>query len=98
MKTAGGMSECCWMLLNVTESPGATVPGDASAVIVIGIRLACVGIRLLTQALSKVAALAGLAGSKKALAATANTARTADLRRFLITPSSVAIPFAIANP
>ena len=36
-----------------------------------GIRLACVGIRLFTQALSKVTALAGLAGSKKTLAATA---------------------------
>ena len=65
MKTAGGMSACCWMLLKVTVPPGATGFGDVVAVMVMGIRLDCVGIRLLTQALSKVAALAGLAGSKR---------------------------------
>ena len=95
MNTAGGIAACCWMLLKVTVPPGDTGFGDASAVIVIGIRLACVGIRLLTQALSKVTALAWLVGSKKMLAATANAPSTAVLRRLLIAPPLFAIPFAL---
>ena len=81
------------MLLKVTVPPGATGFGVASAVIVIGIRLACVGIRLLTQALSNVAAPAGVAGNTSALAATASTASGAVLRP-LIMSSPFAIPFA----
>src|SRR5262245_55377307 len=95
MKTAGGMSACCVMLLNVTAPPGDTGFGDALPFIVTGIRLDCVGIRLLTQALLKVTALAGLAGSKKTLATTANEASTAVLRRFNIRPPLFAIPFAL---
>ncbi len=97
MKTAGGMSACCWMLLKVTVSPAATGFGDdAVAVMVMGIRLDCVGIRLLTQALSKVAALAGLAGSKKTLATTAKAASTAIRRRLIIASPLLAIPFALS--
>src|SRR5262249_42819497 len=95
MKTAGGMSACCWMLLSVTVPPGETGFGDALAVIVIGMRLDCVGIKLLTQAVLNVMALAGLAGSKKTLATTANVPRTAVLRRLVMLPPVFAISVAV---
>src|SRR2546425_7656981 len=59
MKTAGGIASCWLMLLNVTAPPALTGEGEAVAVIVTGIKLACVGIKLFTQALSNVAAPAG---------------------------------------
>jgi len=83
------------MLLSATAPPGDTGFGEAVAVWSTGIRLACVVIKLLTQALTCVTALAGLAGSKKALAATAKPTSTAVLRRLIIAPPLFAIRFAM---
>ena len=52
------------MLLNVTEPPGATGVGDAVAVMVTGIRLACVGIRVFEAGVVERGGTAGLAGHK----------------------------------
>src|SRR2546430_1656211 len=83
MKTWGGIASDWLMLLNVTAPPAATGFGDAVAVMVTGIRLACVGMRLFTQALSNVTAPAWLTGSRNAPGIASAMATKTRLRRRL---------------
>src|SRR5438876_10692780 len=83
MKTWGGIASDWLMLLNVTAPPGATGFGDAVAVMVTGIRLACVGIRLFTQARPNVAARAWPTGSSNAPGIVISMATKTRLRRRL---------------